>query len=50
MGWIKRQWTRLRAWEKRNRYKRPKGNRIGDRPKWPDGRDMGPQQPGGGVF
>ena len=39
MNWIKRQWTRLRAWDSRNRYK--KGTDIRDRPSMPDGRDIG---------
>jgi hypothetical protein len=46
MGWLRRQWARLRALEKRNRYKKPAGHRFGDRAKMPDGRDMGPRQPG----
>ena len=52
MGWLKRQWTRLRAWEKRNRYKTPEGHRLGDRPSKPDGRDIGtgPAAGGGGGF
>lgn len=51
MGWLKRQLTRLRAWGKRNRYKTPEGHRLGDRPKMPDGRDIGtgPAVGGGGI-
>jgi hypothetical protein len=51
MQWLKRQWIKVRAWEKRNRYKRPEGHRLGDRTKMPDPRDMGTGGPAtGGPF
>ena len=40
MGWLKRQWTRLRAWEKRNRDK--KDYRFGEHPPQPGMKDYIP--------
>ena len=49
MQWLKRQWIKLRAWEKRIRYKTPEGHRLGDRSKMPDPPDMGTGGPATGA-